>query len=187
MIKSLLIVGLGSFCGGALRYYISTLMKSACGQGFPWGTLSVNLVGCLLIGLLLGIFSRCGVQSNSWSLLLTVGFCGDLKFGRTVHSLIGALSRYKNIKIVLDNYIETQKNNLLDGAETNTLTYDTALTALQNQAVEIAQEHGLPLVSELQQVWQNDVQYDLNDPSAKIIVKDMLRALRSFVLYHFAL
>ena len=76
MIKSLLIVGLGSFCGGALRYYISTLMKSACGQGFPWGTLSVNLVGCLLIGLLLGIFSRCGVQSNSWFLLLTVGFCG---------------------------------------------------------------------------------------------------------------
>lgn len=76
MIKSLLIVGLGSFCGGALRYYISTFMKSACGQGFPWGTLSVNLVGCLLIGLLLGIFSRCGVQSNSWSLLLTVGFCG---------------------------------------------------------------------------------------------------------------
>ena len=32
---------------------------------------------------------------------LTVGFCGDLKFGRTVHSLISALSRYKGIKIVL--------------------------------------------------------------------------------------
>ena len=32
---------------------------------------------------------------------LTVGFCGDLKFGRTVHSLINALSRYKGIKIVL--------------------------------------------------------------------------------------
>ncbi len=32
---------------------------------------------------------------------LTVGFCGDLKFGRTVHSLIGALSRYQNVKIVL--------------------------------------------------------------------------------------
>lgn len=32
---------------------------------------------------------------------LTVGFCGDLKFGRTVHSLIEALSRYKNIKFVL--------------------------------------------------------------------------------------
>jgi aspartate carbamoyltransferase catalytic subunit len=32
---------------------------------------------------------------------LTVGFCGDLKFGRTVHSLIQALSRYTGIKIVL--------------------------------------------------------------------------------------
>ena len=32
---------------------------------------------------------------------LTVGFCGDLKYGRTVHSLIGALSRYEGIKIVL--------------------------------------------------------------------------------------
>ena len=32
---------------------------------------------------------------------LTIGLCGDLKFGRTVHSLINALSRYKNIKFIL--------------------------------------------------------------------------------------
>lgn len=32
---------------------------------------------------------------------ITVGFCGDLKFGRTVHSLIEALSRYKNVRFVL--------------------------------------------------------------------------------------
>ena len=32
---------------------------------------------------------------------LTVGLCGDLKFGRTVHSLIGALSRYEGIRFVL--------------------------------------------------------------------------------------
>ena len=45
----------------------------------------------------------------------TIGFCGDLKFGRTVHSLISALSRYKNIKYVfisppelkLPDYIKT--------------------------------------------------------------------------------
>ncbi len=54
---------------------------------------------------------------------LTVGFCGDLKFGRTVHSLINALSRYKGIKFVLispeelklPSYIKKevlQKNNL---------------------------------------------------------------------------
>ena len=31
----------------------------------------------------------------------TIGFCGDLKFGRTVHSLISALSRYENVRIIL--------------------------------------------------------------------------------------
>lgn len=53
----------------------------------------------------------------------TIGFCGDLKFGRTVHSLIKALSRYENIKIVLispnelklPDYIKSEiliKNNI---------------------------------------------------------------------------
>ena len=37
---------------------------------------------------------------------LTVGLCGDLKFGRTVHSLIGALSRYENVKFVLISPLE---------------------------------------------------------------------------------
>lgn len=32
---------------------------------------------------------------------ITIGFCGDLQFGRTVHSLIKAISRYKNIKLIL--------------------------------------------------------------------------------------
>ena len=32
---------------------------------------------------------------------LTIGFCGDLKFGRTVHSLISALSRYSGVKVIL--------------------------------------------------------------------------------------
>ena len=45
---------------------------------------------------LLTIYRELGRLEN-----LTVGFCGDLKYGRTVHSLISALSRYHNIKIVL--------------------------------------------------------------------------------------
>ncbi len=50
---------------------------------------------------------------------LTVGFCGDLKFGRTVHSLINALSRYTGIKIVLISPEELKlpsyvKKNVLD-------------------------------------------------------------------------
>lgn len=45
---------------------------------------------------LLTIYKECGTFDN-----LTVGLCGDLKFGRTVHSLIAALSRYENVKFVL--------------------------------------------------------------------------------------
>ncbi len=49
----------------------------------------------------------------------TIGFCGDLKFGRTVHSLIHALARYKGIKIVLISPKELMlpdyvKNDVLD-------------------------------------------------------------------------
>jgi CrcB protein len=76
MLQSILIVGAGSFTGGALRFYISHLMKHLCGTGFPWGTLAVNLLGCLIFGIIYGLFSRFGNASNSWFLLLTTGFCG---------------------------------------------------------------------------------------------------------------
>lgn len=45
---------------------------------------------------LLTIYRELGRLDN-----LTVGFCGDLKYGRTVHSLLSALGRYQNIKVVL--------------------------------------------------------------------------------------
>ena len=76
MIKSLLIVGTGSFIGGAMRYWLSTLMKSACGQGFPWGTLMVNLLGCFLFGMLFAVFGKSNATDNTLYLLLTTGICG---------------------------------------------------------------------------------------------------------------
>ena len=45
---------------------------------------------------LITISRKCGRFDN-----LTVGICGDLKYGRTVHSLIAAMSRYENVKFVL--------------------------------------------------------------------------------------
>ena len=76
MLKSLCIVGLGSFMGGALRYLIATWLKNACPQGFPWGTLLVNLLGCFLIGVFYGWFSRYAAASHPACLFLTTGFCG---------------------------------------------------------------------------------------------------------------
>ena len=76
MIKSLLIVGTGSFIGGAMRYLLSTLMKSVCGQGFPWGTLMVNLLGCFLFGVVFAVFGKSSATDNMLYLLLTTGVCG---------------------------------------------------------------------------------------------------------------
>lgn len=55
---------------------------------------------------------------------LTIGLCGDLKFGRTVHSLIKAMSRYENIKFVLISPKELQvpdyiKKEILEGKGVN--------------------------------------------------------------------
>lgn len=62
---------------------------------------------------------------------LTIGICGDLKFGRTVHSLITAMSRYSNIKIVLispdelklPDYVKTDvlEKNYMEYVETNNM------------------------------------------------------------------
>lgn len=76
MLKSVLLVGAGSFVGGALRYMISLLMKGTCGASFPWATLAVNLAGCLLIGVVYALFSRYASTSHALCLLLTTGFCG---------------------------------------------------------------------------------------------------------------
>ncbi len=76
MLKPLLIVGAGSFIGGAMRYLISTLMKNVFGQGFPWGTLSVNLLGCFFFGVVFAVFSKNSSADNTLYLLLTTGVCG---------------------------------------------------------------------------------------------------------------
>ena len=75
IIKNIAVVGAGSFIGGAARYLVSLAMKGI-GKGFPWATLAVNLLGCFLIGLLWGYFSRSASESSKWALFLTVGLCG---------------------------------------------------------------------------------------------------------------
>ena len=75
LFKTILAVGAGSFLGGAGRYLVSLAMKGVS-KGFPWATLVVNLVGCFLIGLLWGLFSKNGTEGSNWALFLTVGLCG---------------------------------------------------------------------------------------------------------------
>ena len=75
MLKEILLVGAGGFVGSVSRYLISTMMKDIS-RGFPFGTLTVNIIGCFLIGLIYGVSMRNADFSVNANLLLAVGFCG---------------------------------------------------------------------------------------------------------------
>lgn len=76
MLRTLLIIGAGSFIGGIARFLLTRLVQSNVQSVFPWGTLAVNVAGCLFIGILYGLFERGNLMDQQLRLFLTIGFCG---------------------------------------------------------------------------------------------------------------
>ena len=76
MFKLILIIGTGSFIGGVSRFLASRYIQNTVISGFPYGTLFVNVLGCLLIGIFYGMSERGNFMSAEMRLFLTVGFCG---------------------------------------------------------------------------------------------------------------
>jgi len=72
----ILIIGLGGFVGTVARYGVSVLAYKHAGATFPFGTLTVNIVGCFLIGLVYGLIQEKDVLSTTSRLFLTVGVFG---------------------------------------------------------------------------------------------------------------
>ncbi|MFL2628838.1 MAG: fluoride efflux transporter CrcB [Candidatus Marisimplicoccus sp.] len=88
--KEVLLVFLGGGLGSSLRWLINKFIPS---DTFPYSTISVNLIGCLLIGILAGyLLSHDNFKSDIYSLLV-IGFCGGL----TTFSAF-ALDNYNLIK-----------------------------------------------------------------------------------------
>lgn len=76
-IENYLIVGLGCFFSGILRYFVETLWISNKGS-FPIGTFISDFLGCLIMGLAIGYFAKNKQSSATMKLFLTTGFCGGL-------------------------------------------------------------------------------------------------------------
>ena len=76
MLKAIILVSIGGAFGSSMRYLTSYFMQKMVSQNFPWGTLAANILGCLLIGLLMGYFSKSQLNNNDYRLLLVTGFCG---------------------------------------------------------------------------------------------------------------
>ncbi|WP_293987864.1 fluoride efflux transporter CrcB [Sphingomonas sp.] len=70
-----LLVMIGGAVGSAGRYAVGKLALGALGPDYPWGTLAVNLIGGLLMGLLAGMLARTG-GSEHGRLLIGVGLLG---------------------------------------------------------------------------------------------------------------
>ena len=75
--KAFILVFIGGGLGSCLRYLIAPLVRSTSTQ-FPYATLIANLLGCFLIGLLVGYFNRIGLLKENLNLLFVIGFCGGL-------------------------------------------------------------------------------------------------------------
>lgn len=71
-----LIVFLGARIGGAARHAVNLSAARQLGTAFPFGTLTVNVVGSLLMGLIAGWFAFKGDASQHWRLFLTTGILG---------------------------------------------------------------------------------------------------------------
>ncbi len=77
---SYLFVGVGGALGAMARFALNVGLQR--GVSFPWGTLSANLLGCLLMGIVAQLvassswFNNTGIIPDQYRLLFAVGFCG---------------------------------------------------------------------------------------------------------------
>ncbi|MDD4601100.1 putative fluoride ion transporter CrcB [bioreactor metagenome] len=104
MIKVLLIA-LGGGIGATTRYLVSDWAAQRYGGAFPYGTLLVNVVGCLIIGLFMQLVTERIIINPYWRLLVTVGFLGGL-------TTFSSLS-YETIKLVSDGDMALAMSNIL--------------------------------------------------------------------------
>lgn len=85
MIKNLILVAIGGASGSVLRYLVHWVVSKKSYSNFPYQTFLVNIIGCLLIGLLVGYLYKYNTVNESLKLLLITGFCG----GFTTFSAFG--------------------------------------------------------------------------------------------------
>ena len=76
MLKEMLLAGLGGFVGTCARYLCGRVASVYAIAAWPVATFCVNILGCFIIGLILGYARRIGILSPTHSLLLVTGFCG---------------------------------------------------------------------------------------------------------------
>lgn len=76
MLYKIVLIALAGGAGSVARYGLGAGVQRLTGSEFPWGTLAVNLVGCLLFGVISGVAEHRLPLSEETKLVLLVGFMG---------------------------------------------------------------------------------------------------------------
>jgi fluoride exporter len=76
MKKYIILVGIGGAAGSIARYVMATYFSRLFPSAFPYGTFAVNIIGCLVIGILFGLSERFSWFTGDWRIFLATGFCG---------------------------------------------------------------------------------------------------------------
>ena len=76
MMKTMLFVAAGGALGASARYLVGVASGRLLGFGFPWGTLTVNVLGCFLMGLLIEAMALRWTVGDELRAFLTVGVLG---------------------------------------------------------------------------------------------------------------
>jgi CrcB protein len=76
MRKDIILIGIGGMAGSIARYLTATYFARIIPSQFPYGTFAVNIIGCLVIGIVFGLSERFGWFTNDWRIFLATGFCG---------------------------------------------------------------------------------------------------------------
>lgn len=96
MLKNILLVALGGAAGSVARYLLSRAVQGTMLSAFPFGTMTVNVLGCLMLGAVCGPADGGLGMSRGLRLMLTMGFCGGFTTFSTFMNESASLMRAGN-------------------------------------------------------------------------------------------
>ncbi len=97
MLRTLIFIGIGGSIGSILRYLTTVLIEKYFTSLFPLATFLVNIIGCLMIGVTMGILEKNEMMNSNIKWFLVTGFCG----GFTTFSAFG----FENIRLLQNGNI----------------------------------------------------------------------------------
>ena len=107
LLPTVLAIGAGATIGASVRYYLTQFMQATMGSGFPYGTLSANIIGSFLAGILVVVVIEKSALHEAYRLMLLIGLTGSL-------TTMSTLSWESVEMISLGHYAQAALNILLN-------------------------------------------------------------------------